>query len=34
MANFHFPNVKQKKEIGGFEKKRRADAIFLAIIFA
>lgn len=34
MANFHFPNVKQKKEIGGFEKKRRADTIFLAIIFA
>ena len=34
MANFHFPAIKGKKEIGGFEKKRRADAIFLAIIFA
>ena len=34
MANFHFQNIKGKKELGGFEKKRRADAIFLAIIFA
>lgn len=34
MANFHFPNVKGKKELGGFKKKRRADTIFLAIIFA
>lgn len=32
MANFHCP--KGKKELGGFDKKRRADTIFLAIIFA
>ena len=34
MANFHFPIIKGKKEIGGFARKRRADAIFLGIIFA
>lgn len=34
MENFHSPQVKGKKELGGFAKKRRADIIFLTVIFA
>ena len=34
MENFHSRAVKGKKELGGFAKKRKADQIFLACIFA
>ena len=34
MRDENFPNVKMRKEIGGFAKKKRSDNIFLAIIFA